>query len=966
MYLCVFFYIDYMSNSSISIKGANVHNLKNIDVDIPRNKLIVITGLSGSGKSSLAFDTLYAEGQRRYVESLSAYARQFMGKLSKPEVELIKGIPPAVAIEQRVISKNPRSTVGTTTEIYEYLKLLFARIGKTYSPISGEEVKRETTRDVVNYLQTIPKNSRLYILSPISLISGRNWFEQLEIFKMQGFSRVVMNQSLIEIDQILSNKESKEYAEFYSSKSKVKLFLLIDRFKSERLKEHPQRVGDSIQTAFFEGKGTCVIQVENETITQRSFNNFFELDGIQFEEPIPHLFSFNNPYGACPECGGTGVVEGFSVDKIIPDKSKSVYGGAVSIWNSESLEPHKRRFINKSAALGFPIHRPIHELTQEQFLLLWEGDHEKDVFGVLDSLSGLKKNSSYHNHLMVARISGSTYCPKCRGKRLRDSALYVKVKGYSIWDMVNVPVKQLYPFFQQFEYESETEKKIAYQLVHEITSRLGFLNDVGLGYLTLDRNSKTLSGGESQRINLATSLGSSLVGSLYVLDEPSIGLHPRDTERLISVLKRLRDIGNTVVVVEHDEEMIKNADYIIDMGPMAGRLGGEVVFTGNYQQLIKESDHLTAQYMRGMNSLAGIAAPTGKETLTIPIPKIRRKWKNYIEVVDAVANNLKKITVKFPLDVLTVVTGVSGSGKSTLIKSELLNRVNNYFSGFEPKDKKDYNQLKITKSGLSEVLLIDQNPIGKSKRSNPATYLKIFDDIRNLYAQQPLAVQRNYKASYFSFNTEGGRCETCMGEGIIYVEMQFMADVELHCTECDGKRYKEEVLDIKIKDQTISDILNMTINQAYEFFTSLPKSRLITSIIEKITPLIEVGLGYLKMGQPSSTLSGGEAQRIKLASFLSKGTTDNKYLFIFDEPTTGLHFHDINNLYRAFNKLIEIGNSIIVIEHNTELIKCADWIIDLGPEGGDEGGSVVFEGTPEDLIHCEASYTAKYLKPKLS
>lgn len=955
-----------MNYEFISIKGAKVNNLKNIDVNIPRNKLVVITGLSGSGKSSLAFDTLYAEGQRRYVESLSSYARQFMGKLSKPEVEFIKGIPPAIAIEQKVISRNPRSTIGTTTEIYEYLKLLFSRIGKTYSPINGKEVKREDIKDVVEYIKSAPENGKVYILSPFTITSDRTPIEQLKILKMQGFSRVVFNKELFEIDDFIDTKKSIIGIKQNQAKTFKNLFILIDRFKASATIEHPQRMHDSIQTAFFEGKGTCVIQIENGDIKQREFSNLFSIDGIIFEEPTPHMFSFNNPFGACPTCSGTGIVEGFAVNKVIPDLTKSVFEDGVECWNIPTLKKVKDDFIKKSVHLGFPLHRAIIDLTNDEFLLLWEGDPAKKIIGILQSLEDLSTN---HDHplmrILVSKYKGSTYCPDCKGSRLKKGASYVKIGGYSITEMVNVPLHELYTFFKNFKYKNDTERVIAQKLVQELTTRIGFINDVGLGYLTLNRNSRTLSGGESQRINLATSLGSSLVGSLYVLDEPSIGLHPRDTENLIRVLHRLRDIGNSVVVVEHDEEIIKSADYIIDIGPLAGRLGGEVVFNGSFGELIKDSDNLTAKYLRGMLSNPKSDALSSLETMQIAVPKIRRKWRNYIEVKDAFSNNLKKVTVKFPMDILTVVTGVSGSGKSTLVRNELYEKLNQYISSFSFSYKSQYTGLKITKTDDLQVVMVDQNPIGKSSRSNPATYLKIFDDIRELFAQQPLSLQRNYKPSFFSFNREGGRCDACEGEGVIHIEMQFMADVELLCTECNGKRYKEEVLDVKFHNVSISDILDMTINQTFEFFSSLPQTKLIESIIFKLKPLREVGLGYLKMGQASSTLSGGEAQRIKLAFYLCHGNSKKNHVFIFDEPTTGLHFHDINSLYHAFNKLIEIGNTVIVIEHNPELIKCADWIIDLGPDGGEKGGEILFEGTPEDLIKCKNSHTGKYLKPKL-
>jgi len=954
-----------MSDEFIRIKGAKVNNLKNIDVDIPRNKIVVITGLSGSGKSSLAFDTLYAEGQRRYVESLSSYARQFMGKLSKPEVEFIKGLPPAIAIEQKVISRNPRSTVGTTTEIYEYLKLLFARIGKTYSPVSGKEVKREDIKDVVNFIETAPENARIYILSPLIPVSGRSVYDQLEILKMQGFSRVIENSFVIDIDEILERKSKDDKSKKTDHKWAKNIQILIDRFKASSISEHPQRLHDSIQTAFSEGKGTCIIQIENGELTQKSFSNLFEMDGISFIEPTPHLFSFNNPYGACKECNGSGIVDGFDIRLIFPNVERSVYDDAVEVWTNSSLKMFKEKFIKAATILKFPIHKPVRELTGLEYHLLWNGDSSENIIGVKESLELAEENPpNPFIKLYLSRFKGQTVCPVCHGSRLRQDADYVKVGMMSISDMVNMPIDELYQFFKKYKFKTPNEQKIAQHLLTEILNRLGFVVDVGLGYLTLNRNSRSLSGGESQRINLATTLGSSLVGSLYILDEPSIGLHSKDTENLITVLKRLRDIGNTVVVVEHDEDIIKCADYIIDIGPFAGRLGGEVVFKGTYNELINDSNNLTAQYIRGME-------PDPKKnnstlpTLSIPTPIVRRKWKNYVQINNVQTFNLKNVTVKFPLDIFTVVTGVSGSGKSTLVKKELYERLEKNLGLFRYINREAESSIFVSKKNLSRVVMIDQNPIGKSTRSNPATYIKIFDHIRELYAQQPLAIQRNYKASFFSFNREGGRCETCQGEGVIHISMQFMADVDLLCSDCNGKRYKDEVLDVKIEGISISDVLDMTISQAYDFFKTLTKSNYTTNILNGLNVLIEVGLGYLKLGQSSSTLSGGEAQRIKLALYLTQANATKDHIFIFDEPTTGLHFHDINKLYHAFNKLIEIGNTVIVIEHNTELIKCADWIIDLGPEGGSKGGHVVFEGTPEEIIQSKTSFTGKYIIPKL-
>lgn len=954
-----------MSEEFIRIKGAKVNNLKNIDVDIPRNKIVVITGLSGSGKSSLAFDTLYAEGQRRYVESLSSYARQFMGKLSKPEVEYIKGLPPAIAIEQKVISRNPRSTVGTTTEIYEYLKLLFARIGKTYSPVSGKEVKREDIKDVVKFIETAPENARIYILSPLIPVSGRSVYDQLEILKMQGFSRVIENNIVVDIDDILERKSKDDKSKKADHKWAKNIQILIDRFKASTISEHPQRLHDSIQTAFSEGKGTCIIQIENGELTQKSFSNLFEMDGISFIEPTPHLFSFNNPYGACKECNGSGIVDGFDLQLIFPNVERSVYDDAVEVWTNSSLKMFKEKFIKAVSKLKFPIHKPVRELSGLEYHILWNGDPSENIIGVKESLELAEENPpNPFIKLYLSRFKGQTVCPVCHGSRLRQDADYVKVGMMSISEMVNMPIDELYQFFKKYKFKTPNEQKIAQHLLTEILNRLGFVVDVGLGYLTLNRNSRSLSGGESQRINLATTLGSSLVGSLYILDEPSIGLHSKDTENLIKVLKRLRDIGNTVVVVEHDEDIIKCADYIIDIGPFAGRLGGEVVFKGTYNELLNDSSNLTAQYIRGMETDTKKNSST-LPVLSIPTPTVRRKWKNYVQINNVKTFNLQNVTVKFPLDIFTVVTGVSGSGKSTLVKKELYERLEKNLGLFRYINREAESSIFVSKNSLSRVVMIDQNPIGKSTRSNPATYIKIFDHIRELYAQQPLAIQRNYKASFFSFNREGGRCEACQGEGVIHISMQFMADVDLLCTECNGKRYKDEVLDVKIEGISISDVLDMTINQAYDFFKTLTKSNYTTNILNGLNVLIEVGLGYLKLGQSSSTLSGGEAQRIKLALYLTQANATKDHIFIFDEPTTGLHFHDINKLYHAFNKLIEIGNTVIVIEHNTELIKCADWIIDLGPEGGSKGGQVVFEGTPEEIIQSKTSFTGKYIIPKL-
>ncbi len=939
-----------MSEEKIIIKGARVNNLKNINVEIPRNQLVVITGLSGSGKSSLAFDTLYAEGQRRYVESLSSYARQFMGKISKPDVDSITGIPPAIAIEQRVISRNPRSTVGTTTEIYEYLKLLFARIGHTHSPISGKEVKRENTDDVIRFVQELPEDSTIYIMAPLQIFAGRTATEQLEVLKQQGFSRIIYNKELKEIDDVLAGKVSKN----------ADIHILVDRFKASKITDNMARLSDSIETAFYEGKGCCVVQYESEGKIKRSkFSNLFEMDGIGFEEPSVNLFSFNNPYGCCKTCGGTGMIEGIDPDLVIPDRTLSVFDGAVVCWRGQVMNEWRDWFIRQASKEGFPIHRPVEELSEKEFDLLWNGRPSKNIEGVKQFFEFVEKNIyKIQYRVMQSRYRGRTLCPDCKGTRLRKDANYVKVNGKSISELMTMPADQLLQFFKEFKFTNDTEQQIAQQLVNELVNRIGFLVDVGLGYLTLNRNSRTLSGGESQRINLATSLGSSLVGSLYILDEPSIGLHVRDTQRLISVLQHLRDIGNTIVIVEHDEEIIHAADYIIDIGPKAGRLGGEVVFAGDIKQLLKKKDNLTAAYLRGMKE------PDKTENMHIPTPTRRRKWRNSVEIIGATENNLKNVDVKIPLEIFTVVTGVSGSGKSSLIKNILYPGLKRLLNETAEKPGR-HSRINVDLSRISDVVMVDQNPIGRSTRSNPVTYIKAYDLIRDLFADQPLAKQRNYKAGFFSFNSPGGRCEECEGEGVVHIEMQFMADVDLVCSECGGTRFKEEVLDIKVGGNTISDILNMTINQAVEFFQSLPSQKLVNNIIARLTPLQDVGLGYLKMGQSSSTLSGGEAQRVKLAYHLSLGDNQQNTLFIFDEPTTGLHFHDIHKLYEAFNRLIEKGNSILVIEHNLELIKCADWVIDMGPEGGEQGGKVIFEGKPEDLVKCKKSHTGQALREKI-
>ncbi len=941
-----------MGQKVIEVRGAKVNNLKNIDVDIPRNKLVVITGLSGSGKSSLAFDTLYAEGQRRYVESLSSYARQFMGRMHKPEVQSITGIPPAIAIEQHSMSHNPRSTVGTVTEIYEYLKLLFARIGRTISPVSGKEVRRERVSDVLAYVRNVPEGRRVYVLAPVVLPSGRTLKEQLAILSQQGFSRVVYNRQLHEIDEFLKGRKATRESG---------MFVLVDRFKSEKIADNIARLTDSIQIAFSEGKGVCVIQTEGENVSQKTFSDLFEADGMSFEEPSVNLFSFNNPYGACKTCSGTGMIEGVDPDLVLPDKTLSVADDAVACWHGDVLSEWKRQFIRQASRLDFPVHRAIEDLSQKEYDLLWYGDEKHHVDGIAQFFQFVAANTfKIQYRVLQARYRGREICPDCHGTRLRKDAHYVKVKGRSIMELTAMPVSELKTFFQEFKYSSDYEREVASRLVKELANRVALLDDMGLGYLTLDRSTSTLSGGEAQRINLATSLGSSLVGSLYVLDEPSIGLHSRDTQNLIRVLQRLRDIGNTVVVVEHDESIIRAADCIIDIGPKAGRNGGEIVFSGVIDDLMKVPDNLTASYLRGMTG--GYPQELCRY---IPIPKRRRHWRNYVEIIGAKEHNLKNIDVKIPLECFTVITGVSGSGKSSLIANVLYPGLLKMLNKGNLKPGR-YSRIDADLTKISDVVFVDQNPIGRSSRSNPVTYVKAYDYIRELFASQPLSKQRNYKPSFFSFNVAGGRCEECEGEGVIRINMQFMADVEMVCPSCNGSRFREEAQDIKLKDKTITDVLNMTVSEALDFFKGLPVNDMTTNIIRKLMPLQDVGLGYLVMGQSSATLSGGEAQRVKLAYYLSLNDDDQNKLFIFDEPTTGLHFHDINKLCVAFNRLIERNNTIVVIEHNAEIIKCADWIIDMGPEGGDQGGKIVFEGTPEKLVERKRSYTAQVISEKLA
>lgn len=917
---------------NIIIKGAQVHNLKNVDVAIPRNKLVVITGLSGSGKSSLAFDTLYAEGQRRYVESLSSYARQFLGRLDKPKVEYIKGIAPAIAIEQKVNTTNARSTVGTSTEIYDYMKLLFARIGRTFSPISGQEVKKNTVSDVIKDVKEFEADSKWLLLAPIHLEEGRALEDKLKALLNQGFSRILVNNETIRLDDVnahtLDNKD---------------ILLIIDRIVMKDEEEFYNRLADAVQTAFYEGKGICHLQ-ELNTRKRFSYSNNFELDGISFLEPNVHLFSFNNPYGACPVCEGYGNIIGIDEELVIPNTSLSIFENAIYPWRGESMSWFRDELVNNAYKFDFPIHKPFFELSEAQKDLVWTGNSYfqglNDFFKELE-----EKNYKIQNRVMLSRYRGKTKCNSCKGKRLRIEASYVKINSKTVSDLVDLPIKHLVTFFKNIDLDVY-EQQIAKRLLLEINNRLSFLTEVGLDYLTLNRNSATLSGGESQRINLATSLGSSLVGSMYILDEPSIGLHPKDTERLIKVLQSLRDLGNTVIVVEHDEDIMKAADMIIDIGPEAGTFGGELVAQGTFEEILKSSS-LTSKYLNG--------------ELEIKTPRVRRKWSNYIEILGARENNLQNIDVKFPLDVLTVITGVSGSGKSTLVKKILFPAMQKKLDGATTEKAGQFSDMQGYYHKIQHIEYVDQNPIGRSSRSNPVTYIKAYDDIRDLFAKEKLSKIRGYQAKHFSFNVDGGRCETCKGEGTINVEMVFMADVQLHCETCNGKRFKKEVLEVTFDGKNIHDVLTMTIDDSISFFTANKQ----TKITQKLQPLQDVGLGYVQLGQSSSTLSGGEAQRIKLASFLVKGATKEKALFVFDEPTTGLHFHDIKKLLASFDALIDKGHSILVIEHNLDLIKCADWIIDLGPEGGENGGQLLAEGTPEEIIKMKKSVTAKYLKEKL-
>jgi excinuclease ABC subunit A len=925
----------------IIIKGARQHNLKNIDVAIPRNKMVVVTGLSGSGKSSLAFDTLYAEGQRRYVESLSAYARQFLGRLEKPQVDYIKGISPAIAIEQKVISRNPRSTVGTITEIYDYFKLLFARIGKTYSPASGKQVQRQTVTDVVNFITELKPESRVLVLSKVFEKKDRPFQKQLSLLEQQGFSRASVDGKILRINEI----------DFKTVKKTSEVFLLIDRLVTNPEEEDfLNRAGDSVQTAFFEGEGECILWVEEQeqNYKKHSFSNLFELDGISFEEPSVNFFTFNNPIGACKTCEGFGSIIGIDPDLVIPNKSISVYDNAIACWNGEVMSAYKNQLIKSAHKFDFPVHKPIAELSKKHYELLWKGNA---YFDGLDAFFKMLEKETYkiQYRVMLARYRGKTVCPDCSGTRLRKDANYVKVAGKCINDLVLSPVSDLVPFFETLSLNAH-DSQVAKRLLIEIKNRLSYLMDVGLGYLTLNRVANTLSGGESQRINLATQLGSTLVGSLYILDEPSIGLHSRDTERLIKVLRSLQQQGNTVIIVEHDEEIMRQADELIDIGPEAGTGGGHLVFQGSHKELLRNKDGYTSNYLN--------------HKMKIEVPAKRRTWKEFVEIRNLTDHNLKNISVKFPLNVLCCVSGVSGSGKSTLIKKGLIPFMQRSLDGYYENVDASH-MIGGSLKQIKQLEFVDQNPIGKSSRSNPVTYIKAFDEIRNLFADQGLSKTRNYKPGFFSFNVEGGRCEVCQGEGEITVEMQFMADIQLPCEGCKGKRYKSETLEVLYKGKSISDILDLTVEDALAFFAQDSDNKTAVKICEKLNALQAVGLGYVHLGQSSSTLSGGEAQRIKLASFLIYINTSSPTLFVFDEPTTGLHFHDVAKLLKSFEALLKKGHSIVVIEHNLDVLKCADWIIDMGPEGGEHGGNVVFEGTPENLVKSKKGFTGKYLGEKL-
>ncbi|GAB4240995.1 MAG: excinuclease ABC subunit UvrA [Ekhidna sp.] len=924
---------DLDPKTHILIKGARVNNLKNLDVAIPRNELVVITGLSGSGKSSLAFDTLFAEGQRKYVESLSSYARQFLGRMEKPEVDYIKGVAPAIAIEQKVSSRNPRSTVGTTTEIYDYLKLLFARIGKTISPVSGKEVKKDTVTDVVDHILSHEEGTKLMITTPLKQKAKRSLTKELEILMSKGYTRVMIDDEVAFIEDLLKSDK----------KPAGDVEILIDRAVVQHDEATQFRLSDSVQTAFFEGEGDCHVTIVGKG--KKSFSDRFELDGMLFEEPTVNFFSFNNPYGACKKCEGFGRVLGIDPDLVIPDRNLSVYEGAIAPWKGETMKKWAEPLLKEGIRFDFPIHRPIAELTREEYELLWTGNEYFDglnaFFAHLES-----KLHKIQYRVMLSRYRGKTTCPDCRGTKLRKDASYVKVARHSITDLVLMPVKKLLPFFEELKLE-EHDAQIARRILDEIRNRLSYLDQVGLGYLTLNRLTNTLSGGEFQRIKLATSLGSALVGSMYILDEPSIGLHPRDTDRLIGVLKRLRDVGNSVIVVEHEEKVMEAADQIIDIGPDAGVYGGELVFQGKVVEMNGKTNSHTARYLRGDEE--------------IPVPERRRPWRSSVLIEGARENNLKDIDVEFPLGVLTVVTGVSGSGKSTLVRKILHPAIGKQL-GLIGETSGKFTNLTGSYKKITQIEFVDQNPIGKSSRSNPVTYVKAYDGIRQLFSEQPLSKTNNFKPAHFSFNVDGGRCEVCEGEGTVKIEMQFMADLHLTCENCGGKRFRKEILEVTYNDKNIADVLDLSVEEALVFFEGN------TGIVNKLQPLYDVGLGYVKLGQGSNSLSGGEAQRVKLASFLTKGQKQNSsdhILFIFDEPTTGLHFHDIRKLLDAINALVDGGNTVVIIEHNTEVIKNADWVIDLGPEGGDEGGEVCFSGTPEEMVKLDNNYTASYLREKI-
>jgi len=924
------------AEKKIFIKGARTHNLKNIDVEIPRNKLVVVTGVSGSGKSSLTIDTLYAEGQRRYVESLSAYARQFLMRMNKPDVDYIKGISPAIAIEQKVSTRTSRSTVGTLTEIYDYLRILFARIGKTISPVSGKEVKKHTVTDVVNYVNSLEEGNTIFVLSPFKKIHHRSVKEELNIILQKGYVRVFLEGKIEKIDELLERLSKKEEEKIASHIS-----IVIDRIALKKNDHDTQtRLADSVQIAFFESEGECIIYTERNG--EKHFSNRFELDGMQFDEPSPQFFNFNNPYGACKTCEGFGSVIGIDEDLVIPNKNLSVYEGAVAAWNGEKMSEWKDDFIKKSKRNDFPIHRAYKDLSEKQKRFLWEGDDE--TYGLNEFFKYLETQTyKIQYRVMLARYRGKTTCPECRGTRLRKETQYVKIGGKAINDLVILPISEVKIFFDELKL-NEKENEIAKRILLEINNRLQVMLEVGLGYLTLNRLSSTLSGGETQRIHLTRTLGSNLTSSLYLLDEPSVGLHPRDTAQLVKVLHKLRDLGNTVIVVEHEEEIMRQSDHIIDMGPLAGIHGGEVIYNGSFEDIFSSEESLTAKYLTN--------------ELTIPVPKIRRKWINSIQLLGASEHNLKNIDVTFPLNAMTVVTGVSGSGKTTLVRKILFPALQKIISGYGEKAGL-HKDLKGDVKMISQIEMVDQNPLGKSSRSNPVTYIKAYDAIRDLFSNLSASRIKGFKPKHFSFNVEGGRCEVCKGEGEIIVEMQFLADVHLVCEECHGKRFKDEVLEVMYKDKNIADVLDMSVDEAIEFFWEEEK------IVEMIKPLQDVGMGYVKLGQSSSTLSGGEAQRVKLASFLGKGNVGKPVLFIFDEPTTGLHFHDISKLLKSFDMLIENGHSVIIIEHNVEVIKCADHIIDLGPEGGNGGGYLVFQGTPEELVKVKRSFTGEFLSKKI-